>query len=81
MQGTDAAKYLEEIYLLGGWGRKYFAGAIGGNGEIKFLYQGEKTRDLITHEMGHVWQYRSHIGVPSIDQNEWNALYNSGVFV
>ena len=81
MQGTDAAKYLEEIYLLGGGGRKYFAGAIGGNGEIKFLYPGEKTRDLFTHEMGHVWQYRSHIGVPSIDQNEWNALYNSGVFV
>jgi hypothetical protein len=81
MQGTDAAKYLEEIYLLGGGGRKYFAAAIGGNGEIKFLYPGEKTRDLFTHEMGHVWQYRSHIGVPSIDQNEWNALYNSGVFV
>jgi len=81
MQGTDAAKYLEEIYLLGGGGREYFAVAIGANGEIKFLYPGEKTRDLLTHEMGHVWQYRSHIGVPSIDQNEWNALYNSGVFV
>ena len=24
---------------------------------------------------------RSHIGIPSIDQNEWNALYDSGVFV
>jgi len=81
MQGTDAAKYLEEIYLLGGGGREYFAAAIGANGVIKFLYPGEKTRDLLTHEMGHVWQYRSHIGVPSIDQNEWNALYNSGVFV
>ena len=79
MKGTDAAKYLEEIYLLGG--REYFAAATGGNGVIKFLYPGEKTRDLITHEMGHVWQYRSHIGIPSIDQNEWNALYNSGVFV
>jgi len=79
MQGTDAAKYLEEIYLLGG--REYLAAAIGGNGVIKFLHPGEKTRDLITHEMGHVWQYRSHIGIPSIDQNEWNALYNSGVFV
>ena len=31
--------------------------------------------------MGHVWQYRSQIGIRSIDQNEWNALYNSGVFV
>ncbi len=81
MQGTDAAKYLEEIYLLGGGGREYFAAAIGGNGEIKFLYPGEKTRNLISHEMGHVWQYRSHIGVPSIDQKEWDALYNSGVFV
>ena len=79
MKGTDAAAYLEEIYLLGG--REYLAAAIGGNGVIKFLYQGEKTRDLITHEMGHVWQYRSHIGIPSIDQNEWNALYYSGVFV
>ena len=79
MQGTDAAKYLEEIYLIGG--REYFAAATGGNGVIKFLYPGEKTRDLITHEMGHVWQYRSQIGIPSIDQNEWNALYNSGVFV
>ena len=79
MQGTDAAKYLEEIYLLGG--REYLAAAIGGNGVIKFLYPGEKTRDLFTHEMGHVWQYRSQIGIRSIDQNEWNALYNSGVFV
>ena len=79
MQGTDAAKYLEEIYLLGG--RKYFASATGGNGVIKFLYPGEKTRDLFTHEMGHVWQLRSHIGIPSIDQKEWDALYNSGVFV
>ena len=81
MQGTDAAKYLEEIYLLGGGGREYFAAAIGGNGEIKFLNPGEKSRTLISHEMGHVWQYRSHIGVPSIDQKEWDALYNSGVFV
>ena len=79
MKGTDAAAYLEEIYLLGG--REFLAAAIGGSGVIKFLYQGEKTRDLITHEMGHVWQYRSHIGIRSIDQNEWNALYNSGVFV
>ena len=79
MQGTDAAKYLEEIYLFGG--REYFAAATGASGVIKFLYLGEKTRDLFTHEMGHVWQYRSHIGIPSIDQNEWNALYNSGVFV
>ena len=79
MKGTDAAKYLEEIYLLGG--REYFAAATGGNGVIKFLYPGKKTRDLITHEMGHVWQFRSQIGIPSIDQNEWNALYNSGVFV
>ena len=79
MKGTDAAAYLEEIYLLGG--REYLAAATGGSGVIKFLYQGEKTRDLITHEMGHVWQYRSHIGIRSIDQNEWNALYNSGVFV
>ena len=81
MQGTDAAKYLEEIYLLGGGGREYFAAAIGGNGEIKFLNPGEKSRTLISHELGHVWQYRSHIGVPSIDQKEWDALYNSGVFV
>jgi len=79
MKGTDAAAYLEEIYLLGG--REYLAAAIGGSGVIKFLYKGEKTRDLITHEMGHVWQYRSHIGIPAIDQNEWDALYNSGVFV
>ena len=79
MQGTDAAKYLEEIYLLGG--REYLAAAIGGNGVIKFLSSGEQTRDLFTHEMGHVWQYRSQIGIRSIDQNEWNALYNSGVFV
>ena len=79
MKGTDAAKYLEEIYLLGG--REYLAAAIGGNGVIKFLYPGEKTRDLITHEMGHVWQYRSQIGIRSIDQKEWDALYNSGVFV
>ena len=79
MQGTDAAKYLEEIYLLGG--RKYFSSATGGNGVIKFLYPGEKTRDLFAHEMGHVWQLRSHIGIPSIDQKEWDALYNSGVFV
>ncbi|MDA8809933.1 InlB B-repeat-containing protein [Flavobacteriaceae bacterium] len=79
MQGTDAAKYLEEIYLLGG--REYFAAATGGSGVIKFLYPGVKTRDLLTHEMGHVWQFRSHIGIPSIDQNEWNALYDSGVFV
>ncbi|MDB9889094.1 InlB B-repeat-containing protein [Flavobacteriaceae bacterium] len=78
MQGTDAAKYLEEIYLLGG--REYFAAATGGSGVIKFLYPGV-TRDLLTHEMGHVWQFRSHIGIPSIDQNEWNALYDSGVFV
>ncbi|MDB4047060.1 hypothetical protein N9486_02980, partial [Flavobacteriaceae bacterium] len=79
MKGTDAAKYLEEIYLLGG--REYFAAAIGGNGVIKFLYPGEKSRDLSTHEMGHVWQLRSHIGIPSIDEKEWDALYNSGVFV
>ncbi|MDB4067827.1 hypothetical protein N9508_00635 [Flavobacteriaceae bacterium] len=79
MKGTDAAKYLEEIYLLGG--REYLAAAIGGNGVIKFLYPGEQSRDLITHEMGHVWQLRSHIGIPSIDQKEWDALYNSGVFV
>ena len=79
MKGTDAAAYLEEIYLLGG--REFLAAAIGGSGVIKFLYQGEKTRDLITHEMGHVWQYRSHIGIRSIDQDEWDALYNSGVFV
>jgi|GEM_PF-2142664 len=79
MQGTDAAKYLEEIYLLGG--REYFSAATGGNGVIKFLYPGVKTRDLFTHEMGHVWQFRSHIGIPSIDQKEWDALYNSGVFV
>jgi hypothetical protein len=79
MKGTDAAAYLEEIYLLGG--REFLAAAIGGSGVIKFLYKGEKTRDLITHEMGHVWQYRSHIGIRSIDQNEWDALYNSGVFV
>ena len=81
MQGTDAAKYLEEIYLLGGGGREYFAAAIGGNGEIKFLYPGVKTRDLFAHEMGHVWQFRSHIGIRSIDLKEWDALYNSGVFV
>jgi hypothetical protein len=79
MKGTDAAKYLEEIYLLGG--REYFAAATGGNGVIKFLYPGEKTRDLITHEMGHVWQFRSQIGIRSVDQKEWDALYNSGVFV
>ncbi|MDC1448778.1 InlB B-repeat-containing protein [Flavobacteriaceae bacterium] len=79
MKGTDAAKYLEEIYLIGG--RKYFAAATGGSGVIKFLVPGEQYRDLITHEMGHVWQLRSHIGIPSIDQKEWDALYNSGVFV
>jgi hypothetical protein len=79
MQGTDAAKYLEEIYLHGG--REYLAAATGEAGVIKFLYPGEKTRELFTHEMGHVWQFRSHIGIPSIDQNEWNELYNSGVFV
>ncbi|MDC6457055.1 hypothetical protein PQY69_05025 [Flavobacteriaceae bacterium] len=79
MKGTDAAKYLEEIYIIGG--REYLAAAIGGNGVIKFLYPGEQSRDLITHEMGHVWQLRSHIGIPSIDQKEWDALYNSGVFV
>jgi len=79
MQGTDAAKYLEEIYLIGG--REYFAVAIGAAGVIKFLYPGEKTRDLFAHEMGHVWQLRSHIGIPSIDQKEWDALYDSGVFV
>ena len=79
MKGTDAAKYLEEIYLIGG--RKYFAAATGGSGVIKFLLPGEQYRDLITHEMGHVWQLRSHIGIPSIDQKEWDALYNSGVFV
>lgn len=79
MQGTDAAKYLEEIYLIGG--REYFAAATGGSGVIHFLNKGVKTRDLLTHEMGHVWQFRSHIGIPSIDQNEWNALYDSGVFV
>ena len=78
MQGTDAAKYLEEIYLIGG--REYFAAATGGSGVIHFLNKGV-TRDLLTHEMGHVWQFRSHIGIPSIDQNEWNALYDSGVFV
>ncbi|MDA9888118.1 hypothetical protein N9D52_02975 [Flavobacteriaceae bacterium] len=79
MQGTDAAKYLEEIYLIGG--REYFAAATGGSGVIHFLNKGVKTRDLFTHEMGHVWQFRSHIGIPSIDQKEWDALYNSGVFV
>jgi hypothetical protein len=79
MKGTDAAKYLEEIYLLGG--REYFAAATGGNGVIKFLHPGDKTRDLITHEMGHVWQFRSQIGIRSVDQKEWDALYNSGVFV
>ena len=79
MQGTDAAKYLEEIYLIGG--REYLFAATGGSGVIHFLNKGVKTRDLLTHEMGHVWQFRSHIGIPSIDQNEWNALYDSGVFV
>ena len=79
MQGTDAAKYLEEIYLIGG--REYFAVAIGAAGVIKFLTTGDKTRDLFSHEMGHVWQLRSHIGIPSIDQKEWDALYDSGVFV
>ncbi|MDG1213493.1 MAG: hypothetical protein P8N20_05170 [Flavobacteriaceae bacterium] len=79
MQGTDAAKYLEEIYLIGG--REYLFAATGGSGVIHFLTTGDKTRDLLTHEMGHVWQFRSHIGIPSIDQNEWNALYDSGVFV
>ena len=79
MQGTDAAKYLDEIYLIGG--REYLAAATGGSGVIHFLNKGVKTRDLLTHEMGHVWQLRSHIGIPSIDQNEWNALYDSGVFV
>ncbi len=79
MQGTDAAKYLEEIYLIGG--RKYFAVATGAAGVIKFLTTGDKTRNLFSHEMGHVWQLRSHIGIPSIDQKEWDALYDSGVFV
>jgi hypothetical protein len=79
MQGTDAAKYLEEIYLIGG--REYFAVAIGAAGVIKFLTTGDKTRTLFSHEMGHVWQLRSHIGIPSIDQKEWDALYDSGVFV
>ncbi len=79
MKGTDAAKYLEEIYLIGG--REYFAVAIGAAGVIKFLTTGDKTRDLFSHEMGHVWQLRSHIGIPSIDQKEWDALYDSGVFV
>jgi hypothetical protein len=79
MQGTDAAKYLEEIYLIGG--REYFAAATGAAGVIKFLTTGDKTRDLFAHEMGHVWQLRSHIGIPSIDQKEWDALYDSGVFV
>ena len=79
MQGTDAAKYLEEIYLLGG--REYLAAATAGNGVIKFLYPGEKTRDLITHEMGHVWQFRSLIGERRMDLKEWEELYNSGVFV
>ncbi len=79
MQGTDAAKYLEEIYLIGG--RKYFAAATGAAGVIKFLTTGDKTRNLFSHEMGHVWQLRSHIGIPSIDQKEWDALYDSGVFV
>ena len=79
MQGTDAAKYLEEIYLIGG--RQYFAAAMGAAGVIKFLTTGEKSRTLFSHEMGHVWQLRSHIGIPSIDQKEWDALYDSGVFV
>ena len=79
MQGTDAAKYLEEIYLIGG--REYFAVAIGAAGVIKFLTTGDKTRNLFSHEMGHVWQLRSHIGIPYIDQKEWVALYDSGVFV
>ena len=79
MQGTDAAKYLEEIYLLGG--REYLAAATAGNGVIKFLYPGEKSRDLITHEMGHVWQFRSLIGERRMDLKEWEELYNSGVFV
>ena len=79
MKGTDAAKYLEEIYLIGG--REYFAVAIGAAGVIKFLTTGDKTRNLFSHEMGHVWQLRSHIGIPSIDQKEWDALYDSGVFV
>ena len=79
MKGTDAAKYLEEIYLLGG--RKYLAAATAGNGVIKFLYPGEKTRDLITHEMGHVWQVGSLIGKRRMDLKEWEELYNSGVFV
>ena len=79
MQGTDAAKYLEEIYLIGG--REYFAVATGAAGVIKFLTTGDKNRTLFAHEMGHVWQLRSHIGIPSIDQKEWDALYDSGVFV
>ena len=79
MQGTDAAKYLEEMNFHGG--REYLAAATGGSGVIHFLHKGVKTRELLTHEMGHVWQFRSHIGIPSIDQNEWNELYNSGVFV
>ena len=79
MQGTDAAKYLEEIYLLGG--RKYLAAATAGNGVIKFLYPGEKPRDIFTHEMGHVWQVGSLIGKRRMDLKEWEELYNSGVFV
>ena len=81
MKGTDAAKYLEEIYLLGGEGREYFAAATAGNGVIKFLYPGEKPRDIFTHEMGHVWQVGSLIGKRRMELKEWEELYNSGVFV
>ena len=83
MYGTNGASFLDQINLIGG--RDYFAVATGENGLINMLVKGEHARDLWTHEMGHVWQYRWHLeqykDISPIDGDTWEALFNSGVYV
>ena len=83
MYGTNAASFLDQINLIGG--REYFAVATGENGLINMLVKGEHGRDLWSHEMGHVWQYRWHLeqykDLSPIDGDIWEALFNSGVYV
>ena len=83
MYGTNGASFLDQINLIGG--RDYFAVATGENGLNNMLVKGEHARDLWTHEMGHVWQYRWHLeqykDISPIDGDTWEALFNSGVYV
>ena len=73
MQGTDAAKYLEEIYLLGG--REYFAAAIGGAGVIKFLYHRRKDKRSIYTRNG------SRMAVKIAYRNSFNRSKRMGCVI